>query len=224
MTDRRLHVQATGSGPGLLLTHGYGDTSATWDAQVPTLARRFETRSWDLIGHGASACPDDPAAFTRETALDDLERVVAGAAEPLVLVGHSLGGYLSLCFAIQTSERVRALVLVATGPGYRDPESRAQWNRGARLAPQRFGLPQRTCGILEQRDSLVIDALDRVTMPALLLVGEKDTRFHAGMRYLEKRLGAPELVIVPGGKHQVHRTHASQVNAAIERFLDHCAA
>ena len=220
MTGRGVHAQATGSGPGLVLTHGYGDTSATWEAQVPALARRFETRAWDLIGHGASSCPEDPDAFTRETALADLESVLEGAAEPLVLVGHSLGGYLSLCFAIQSPARVRALVLIATGPGYRDPDSRAAWNRGARLAPARFGLPPRTAGILEQRDSFVIDALDRVAMPTLLVVGEKDQRFHAGMRYLEQRLPAAELVIVPAAKHMLQRTHPAELNGAIERFLD----
>ena len=42
---------------------------------------------------------------------------------------HSLGGYLSLSFHIAHSERVKALVLIDTGPGYRDDKARAGWNR-----------------------------------------------------------------------------------------------
>src|SRR5437870_13739517 len=51
--------------------------------------------------------------------------------ERAVVSGLSLGGYMSLAFYLAHPERVRALVLCDTGPGYRNPEGRAVWNRRA---------------------------------------------------------------------------------------------
>src|SRR3954469_18935097 len=52
----------------------------------------------------------------------------AAAVQRAVLGGHSLGGFLSLAFHLEHPERVEALVLIGTGPGYRQDESRARWN------------------------------------------------------------------------------------------------
>ena len=47
--------------------------------------------------------------------------------------GHSLGGYLSLAFHLAHPERVAALVLIDTGPGYRSDDGRQKWNRMAEV-------------------------------------------------------------------------------------------
>ncbi len=64
-----------------------------------------------------------------------------------------------------------------------------------------------------------MDSLDRLTMPVLQIAGSKDTAYHGGMKYLERRLPQVESLVVPGGGHHVHETHASEVNDAIRRFL-----
>ncbi len=128
---REIYVEEAGSGPAVVLTHGFGGTCKTWDAQFALLERRYRTLRWDLLGHGRSAVPEDPEAYTRERSLDDLARLVDRAGGEVVLVGHSLGGYLSQCHALNHPEGVRGIALVATGPGFREAEKREQWNERA---------------------------------------------------------------------------------------------
>ena len=55
----------------------------------------------------------------------------AAGVDRAVIGGHSLGGYLSLAFHVAHPERVAALVLIDTGPGYRSDDGRQKWNRMA---------------------------------------------------------------------------------------------
>ena len=50
--------------------------------------------------------------------------------EKAVVGGLSMGGYESLCFYLTHPDRVSALVLMDTGPGYRNPAHREEWNKG----------------------------------------------------------------------------------------------
>lgn len=109
----------------VVLTHGWGATSHMWDPQVDSLRHRARVVTWDLRGHGRSECPDDPDAYSLELALADLEHL---AGERAVLVGHSLGGQLSIAFALRHPDRVLGLGLLSTGPGYRDGATRDSWN------------------------------------------------------------------------------------------------
>lgn len=215
-----IHVESSGSGPPIVLTHGYGDSSSTWDAQVAFLEPRFTTLRWDLLGHGRSACPTDSTAYSREQALAHLDSVIEQADGAAVLVGHSLGGYLSQCRALLDRSGIRALVLVASGPGFRDPESRARWNRGASRAAERFGLAAESAGLLTQSDAMVMDQLDRLTLPVLLIAGERDAVFCGATRYLARRLPSATCLVVPEAGHMLHQKQAAQVNAALGSFLE----
>src|SRR5438270_7408191 len=102
-----LHVEETGQGLPLVLTHGLGDRLETWDAIVGELASHHRVLRWDLRGHGRSDAPDDPAAYSAQIAVGDLIDVIERAGDAVALVGHSLGGYLSLVVALRHPELVR---------------------------------------------------------------------------------------------------------------------
>ncbi len=214
-----IHVEIAGEGPPLLFTHGFGDSGETWDAQIPAFGRSFRTLRWDLPGHGRSERPENPDVYSRESALAHLDALVARLGPQVVLIGHSLGGYLSQCHTLLRPERVRALVLIATGPGFRDPAARERWNRGVQRVAQRFGVPIASTRMVEQHDSLVMDGLERIRCPVLLITGERDSAYHGAADYAERRLPDARSLRVAGGGHHVHRSHPEVVNAAIERFL-----
>src|SRR5262245_9308503 len=84
---------------------------------------------WDYRGHGRSDAPEDANAYHVERVVDDLARVLDALApgEPAVLAGLSFGGLASLHLTLRDPARVRALVLIGSGPGFKNPEAQARW-------------------------------------------------------------------------------------------------
>ena len=103
-----------GTAPVVLLIHGIGDSSRTWDDVIPLIARTRTVIAPDLLGHGESDKPRaDYSVGGFANAMRDL--LVVHGVERATIVGHSLGGGVALQFAYQYPERVERLVLVASG-------------------------------------------------------------------------------------------------------------
>ena len=126
-----LHVEVHGDGDlPLVLSCGLCTTHVHWRPQVaPLVDAGVRVILWDFRGHGLSQAPDDPAAYSmdrvRQDLLELLDAVCPG--EPAVLGGLSFGGLLSLHTALARPDRVRALLLADTGPGFKNPEAQARW-------------------------------------------------------------------------------------------------
>jgi pimeloyl-ACP methyl ester carboxylesterase len=125
----RLAWEARGSGPPLILLAPALCTRAHWEPVMPDLARDARAISWDYRGHGGSGAPADPSAYTLARVVEDLDAVHLAAAcgAPAWLGGLSLGGLVALCYALAHPERVRGLVLMNSGPGFKRAESRERW-------------------------------------------------------------------------------------------------
>jgi pimeloyl-ACP methyl ester carboxylesterase len=214
-TSVRLHRERCGSGAPVLLSHGLGDDSTTWVELVPLLAGDQTVITWDLRGHGGSERPAGAESYTAELAIADLLALVEDAGEPVHLVGHSLGGYLALVVSLRRPELVRSLTMVASGPGYRDPDARAVWNRHVDTAVVRMPVQPEAAGLARQADSWVVDNAGRLEPPLLLLVGERDTRFHAGTAFLGRAVAGSTVHHLAGAGHHPHRTHAEEVAALL---------
>src|SRR6201997_5042760 len=103
-----------GDGPALLLIHGIGDNSTTWDGVHAKLAQRFTVIAPDLLGHGKSDKPRaDYSVAAYANGMRDLLSVLD--IERVTLVGHSLGGGVAMQFAYQFPHLVDRLILVAAG-------------------------------------------------------------------------------------------------------------
>jgi pimeloyl-ACP methyl ester carboxylesterase len=218
MTTAGLHIEARGAGPAVVFSHGFGRTGDTWARQADALAADHHVVTWDLRGHGRSETPDGD--YTREDALADLaavvEAAVAESGGPALLVGHSLGGYLSLGHTLARPETVRGLALLSTGPGFRNAESREQYNRSITKVTAASGLPDNVAAVALQHDSMVIDRLDEITCPAVLICGADDRPVYvAGGRYLAERLATATLVEIEGAGHEPHLDRPDEVIAAI---------
>ena len=227
----------------LLFTHGFASSSHAWAPVVDAFAGERKCITWDVRGHGNADYPQDPAEYSIPLSLRDMESILdREGVERAVLVGHSMGGYLSLEFQKAHPERVAALVLVGTGPGFRKDEARESWNEVCETYASIFqtkgfaglrpsaeldgsvhrgvdGLINAARGILRQRDAGVIDNLPNVDVPTLIVVGSEDKPFVAGSDYMAAKIPGARKVVVDGAPHAPMITHPEIFNAALAEFL-----
>jgi len=122
----RLHVVDEGRGEPILLLHGFTGSAASWDTVAKALVSRRRVIRVDLLGHGRSSCPVDPARYSLAQAAADLLAVMdARGVKRFTAAGYSMGGRAALHLALQAPERVQALVLESASYGIPDPAERA---------------------------------------------------------------------------------------------------
>jgi pimeloyl-ACP methyl ester carboxylesterase len=110
----RLHVEVDGTGPTVVLAHGFAGSARNLGPQARVLRERYRVVRYDARGHARSEAPDDPAAYTLEALADDLDAILdrVGAAEAIV-GGVSMGAMTALAFAVDHPQRVRGIVAAA---------------------------------------------------------------------------------------------------------------
>ena len=216
----RLHAVHQGSGRPIVFIHGMGTSAASWEAVSDLLADRFHTVAIDLLGHGRSPVPDDRSLYTRDQALGQIDELLGELDEPAILVGHSLGGYLALAHIATRPGVARGVVVLNTGPGFRDPEKREGWNERSRRNAHRFGVPEHVVDLNLQHDSVVMDRLAEIETPTLVLAGGDDRPEYQGSgQYLERKMPHASFRLVEGGGHSMHEdTHAAEVADIIADF------
>ncbi|MFN8417817.1 MAG: 2-succinyl-6-hydroxy-2,4-cyclohexadiene-1-carboxylate synthase [Anaerolineae bacterium] len=122
-----LYVRMTGRGEPLVLLHGFTGSSRSWLPHVAEFKSHHFCISVDLLGHGGSDVPLDPARYRMDKQIDDLLDVFDALGLGQVnLMGYSMGGRVALSFAIAHPERVRSLVIESASPGITDPAERRE--------------------------------------------------------------------------------------------------
>ena len=239
----RIYYEERGAGPAVLLTHGYSASARMWKSQEP-LSDRFHLIEWDMRGHDRSDSPDDPGLYSHDATIADMAALLdACGADRAVIGGLSLGGFMSLAFNLARPERVSALMLFDTGPGYSKDAARAEWNamtermaralekRGVEaiagvadstMAPHRSaqGLAHAARGILAQKDGRVIESLPLIAVPALVLAGARDQQFLPSAEYMAAKIPGAQKVILEGAGHAANIDQPEAFNAAVRSFLD----
>jgi pimeloyl-ACP methyl ester carboxylesterase len=239
-----LYYEVHGAGPVLLLTHGYSATSQMWQGQIQALAQRHTLVLWDMRGHGQSDSPQNLDAYSEEhTVADMLALLDAVGAKQAIVGGLSLGGYMSLAFYRTHPERVSALLIIDTGPGFKKDEAREQWNKSALQRAESFekdglavlksasaersqavhrsavGLARAARGMLTQRNARVIESLPGIRVPSLVVVGADDTPFIAASDYMAAKIPGAKKVVIPDAGHASNIDQPAAFNAALTEFL-----
>jgi pimeloyl-ACP methyl ester carboxylesterase len=241
----KIYYEVHGSGPPLILTHGYSSTSAMWTAQIEALSKHHSLILWDMRGHGQSDYPDNPAAYSETLTVGDIAALLdeVGAAKAIV-GGLSLGGYMSLAFYRAHPERVSALLIIDTGPGFKKDDARDAWNKRAHDTADRFdreglgvlksasrerstvhhrdasGLARAARGMLTQRDARVIEVLPEIRVPSLVVVGADDAPFLAASDYMAAKIPGAKKAVIPAAGHAVNIDQPQAFIEAVVPFLD----
>ncbi len=209
-----LHLERTGSGVSVLFVHGLDSSGEVWSRVVERLGDH-RCITVDLPGHGSSPTSERPADYERDALLRDLDGILDDIDRPVVLVGHSLGGYLGMAYAITRPDVLDGLVLVASGPGFRDPDARERWNTQVRRGVPDYGISEIAAGVAFHTDSLVIDRMSEITIPVTLLIGDHDTAYLGANDYMQRKLPHARRITVEGARHYVMRSHPDDVAASI---------
>lgn len=122
--NAQLHFTDQGKGRAIVLVHGFLENQNMWHQIVPSLKKRNRVITVDLPGHGQSDCLG--YVHSMELLAEAVHAVIRHLRiRKCVLVGHSLGGYVSLAFAELFPKKVKALCLMNSN-AYADNEERIQ--------------------------------------------------------------------------------------------------
>lgn len=194
------------------------------------LSKSFTLIVWDMRGHGQSDYPSDQTLYSEAHTVSDIAALLDYICpnRKAIVGGLSLGGYMSLAFYRVHPERVKALLIIDTGPGFKKDSAREAWNRTANATATRFereglaalqdasaerssvthrnahGLALAARGMLAQRNAAVINSLEAIRVPALIVVGADDTPFLAASDYMAKKIPGAKKVVVPNAGHAVN--------------------
>jgi len=121
-----LNVFTAGEGSPLLLLHGFTGSARSWSRQIEPWSAQHRVIAPDLLGHGGSDAPTDPAAYALERQAHDLAELLALLeASPAAVVGYSMGARLALVLALSCPDAVDRLVLESPSAGIADPGARS---------------------------------------------------------------------------------------------------
>src|SRR4051794_30666656 len=118
--DTGIFVRTAGSGPPLLLLHGFPETHLMWRDVAPLLAREYTVVCADLRGYGQSGAPASTADHTpyskRAMALDMVYVMQHLGFERFAVAGHDRGGRVAYRMALDCPENVERLAVLDIVP------------------------------------------------------------------------------------------------------------
>ncbi len=182
---QRISVERAGEGPPLVLLHGFGESTISYAAVLPELAKQFAVVAIDLNGFGYTERPKDRASYT----LAGQERLVLAVLDRLHLdrvrlAGHSYGGGLALYITSRHPERIDRLLLIDNTLPLYASQRRSRlfaWRWVAHMAAHTFALTDRVVekGLKEAYfdDGKVTPALVREYAERLRIEGATDAFF-----------------------------------------------
>ena len=244
-----LAYTVAGTGPPVVLLHGWCCNRRFWRAQIPALARACRVLALDFRGHGESDAPGH--GYTLERLAEDIYAAMAGVGVlPATLVGHSMGGMVAQRLALNHPDSVSTLVLVATTaadpddtllskriledtpalayaesfarhvPGWFSADGNPELSRWVKT--QMVRVPERVALALV-RDYKNLDyrrELPSVRVPTLVIGATSDVSTPAVRSgELAALIPKSELLIIEGAGHFVQLERPQEVNAALSAFL-----
>jgi pimeloyl-ACP methyl ester carboxylesterase len=241
-----IHYRVEGSGPPLILQHGFADSSETWYelGYVEALKTKYRLILPDTRGHGQSDKPHDPQAYTPVSFAADIVAVLDNAGiQNAFFWGYSQGGWIAFAMAQYATKRIARLVIggaasagsaYTAGPGKDDPLI-AVLRRGAGELASLFGewltptLEQRlrandAAALIACRQQRLVtrgfaDVVGTIGVPTLLYAGSADP-IHDAARQTASQIPGAKFISMPGLNHIAAMCQQQLILPQVQRFLE----
>jgi len=123
--NNKLHYKIGGTGTPIVLVHGFAEDHSIWDNQIQSLSKHFKIIALDLPGSGLSE-----ALNTSNLSIEDLAKAVdevieAERLDSFVLIGHSMGGYITLAYEQIFPQKTKSIGLIHS-TSFSDNETKIQ--------------------------------------------------------------------------------------------------
>lgn len=127
-----IYYTTSGSGPALVLLHGFLESSTIWEEMIPAWKEKYTIICVDLPGHGKSGTISQ--VHTMELMAKVLHELLEYLEVPKSkIVGHSMGGYVALAYAEHFPEKLDTLVLLNSTTVSDSPERKENRDRALRI-------------------------------------------------------------------------------------------
>ncbi len=131
----KIHYQIKGSGPDIVLLHGFMESLEMWHPFLPSLTKDFSVVMIDLPGHGKSKCLDE--VHSMPLMAEQVKKILEKEnISKCTMVGHSMGGYVALAFAKEYPEYLNGLSLFHSHPFPDTEEARRNRARTIEIVEQ----------------------------------------------------------------------------------------
>lgn len=209
-----LYYEKYGEGQPFILVHGNGESHEIFDVLIPKLAENYTVYAIDSRGHGLSATPkelhyadmaDDMAAFIDALALD----------KPLYY-GFSDGGIIGLILAFQYPNKLSRLMI--SGANLIPKDLTGKFYNSIKKKYRKE--PSECLRLMLEEPNITPADLLKITVPTLILAGEKDIVSKKGTLRIARMITHATLVIVPGEGHNSYIEHSDKLYPLLQEFLN----
>jgi len=220
---RRIHYEVSGTGPDLLLHHGFTSSSQAWRffGFTEVLQQHYRVIAIDALGHGLSDKPHDTAAYTLRQRTEDVLAILDDLdIDQVNYCGYSLGGWVGYGMVRHARHRLQSLILGAAHPyadtswdafkGLDGTDPAAFINAFESVLNERISAEvkmmirandlQALAAAAQQQRASMEELLPLIDMPALMFCGDADAR-HAAVKRCTALLPRASFVSLPGVTH-----------------------
>lgn len=235
----KIIMQSLSKKPTLILLHGWGLSKETWNNIVPELSKQYTIYMLDLLGFGDNQ--QKYHVFILEDYIKQIDDFLEkNNIKNCILLGHSFGGTLAICYALQFPQKIQKLIIYSSGSPFKNTANGITYSlrkffgrhfvllfsiimrgiKNKKLTVKDIQQLTRTYyGIKARTDS--IEILQKIKQPILIIGGRFDPLSpESFQKRLLKHFSNARLVIFNRSTHGAHVEEKEKFVETVKAFID----
>lgn len=211
--DMELWYEVQGNGPPIVLLHGNGEDHRIFDVLTGPLSATHTVYALDSRCHGQSGASDH---INYDLMAQDVHRFIQALhLEKPVLYGFSDGGIIGLLLASRYPDLLSGLII--SGANSNPAGLKTGWR--LLFTVMHFFKPSNLMKMMLKEPDISPDDLAKITIPTLVLAGEKDMIKESDTRFIARHISRSTLKILTGENHQSYVVHSPKLYDVMKGFL-----